>query len=113
MDITIPPKLRVKALEEVTTYLNALWRSVADEDVSDSILKPAAEAWLKDLIQQMMPSQYELVPDFTAEQNDRFRTFLINLWMKDWKQAYIHLGHSRGLTEETAKEVFIHLLQDT
>lgn len=109
MDTTIPSELQAKALEEVTIYLNALWLEVSGQDATTEQIRPATEAWLTDLIRQLMPVVHEQMPDFGNVNHDDFRQRMIEMWMFRRTRAQVLRGENSGLSRETAAAIVKHL----
>ncbi len=109
MDITIPLELRAKALGEVTIYLNEIWREITGCDAATEQIRLATEAWLKDLIHQLMPAIYEQMPDFGEVSHDDFRLEIIEKWMYRRTRAQVFRGELSGLSRETAAAIVTHL----
>ena len=109
MDMTIPPELRAKALEEVTIYLKALWCANIGQDVPIEQIRPATEVWLTDLIRQLMPATHEQMPDFGKVDHDDFRQSMIEMWMYRRTGAQVLRGENSGLSRETAAAIVKHL----
>jgi hypothetical protein len=101
-NITLPPHLRAKAIEEIQEHLAKAYRTVnslAPAPDADC-LNQAANLWLDQLLNELVARQ--IIPDFDAVRNTQMQQVLLFEYLGNREKLQIERIKAHGICEATA-----------